>query len=627
MTRRGVALSLAVFMCTAASARPEAVAIDHKAVGCIVVGKYPKMNACFSPAGELARSRVYFRPEGVQSWYYVEMKSDQPCFTGTLPRPGKKLVGKKIEYYVEAQNKAFEPARTAEFDPIVVKSAQECKKNVPVAPFLNNATVAVFPALPAGFVGGGLGTAAIVGIAGAGAAAAGTAAVVASNNNDTTTTTLAVVINTTTTTTTTLAPTTTTTTTLPSTNHAPFAVLTVSPDPPSGQGPLTVTFDLCKSTDPDKDGLSFFFDFGDGAKASGSCIESHTYQANFLGTGNVREQDRSYSAEACVVDPGNLSSCRSRTVNVTSPPPPPPPTPTFTVTVRKSGSGSGTVTDSTGQINCGGACTGTYLSGATVTLTASPAAGSSFGTWGGDCASAGTSPTCTLAVTANKSVTANFVLGPFILTVTKVSVSGGTGTVTDDMGKITCDPACPSASASYTAGTAVTLTATAAPVSCNSFTGWSGDIPASCIFVAGPPPKSCTVVMDANKNVGAAFTITPCFAGTEPLGTRSLTALAQLTGEEAIGSVIANGTLVQATAGSPLLLNFEARGGSNQVQARLDRSAKNVTWRFEFPDGSNVVPGSLHVVAGDVILSTPQSIVFRLEGKKGETVAFTFQTR
>jgi hypothetical protein len=126
------------------------------------------MDACFTPAADLARSRVYFRPEGVTSWYYVDMKSDQPCFTGTLPRPGKKLVGKKIEYYLEAQNKTFEPARTAEYAPIVVRSAQECKKDVPVAPFLNNATVAVFPAVPAGFVGGGIGTAAIVGIVGAG---------------------------------------------------------------------------------------------------------------------------------------------------------------------------------------------------------------------------------------------------------------------------------------------------------------------------------------------------------------------------------------------------------------------------------------------------------------------------
>ena len=257
MIRRGVGLSLALIASSAAAAQAQGLVIDHKAVGCIVVGKYPKMDACFTPAADLARSRVYFRPEGVTSWYYVDMKSDQPCFTGTLPRPGKKLIGKKIEYYVEAQNKKFEPARSAEFAPIVVKSAQECKKDVPVAPFLNNATVAVFPAVPAGFVGGGIGTAAVVGIVGAGAAAAGTAAVVASNNNDTTTTTVPVVV-TPPTVTTTLPATTPTTTLAPKAgNKAPFAVMTTNPDPPSGQGPLTVTFDLCKSTDPENDKLSY----------------------------------------------------------------------------------------------------------------------------------------------------------------------------------------------------------------------------------------------------------------------------------------------------------------------------------------------------------------------------------
>ena len=37
------------------------VVIDHKAVGCIVAGKFPKMNACFSPNSAVARARVYFR--------------------------------------------------------------------------------------------------------------------------------------------------------------------------------------------------------------------------------------------------------------------------------------------------------------------------------------------------------------------------------------------------------------------------------------------------------------------------------------------------------------------------------------------------------------------------------------
>ena len=172
MTTRGIVVGITFALLSPALARAEGVEIDHKAVGCIVVGKYPKMNACFTPASNLARGRVYFRPEGTPSWYYVEMKSDQPCYTGILPKPGKKLLGKKIEYYVEGQDRSFQEARTAEYGPTVVRSAQECKKEAPAAPFLNNATVAVFPSMPAGFAAGGaLGTGAILGIAGAGLAA------------------------------------------------------------------------------------------------------------------------------------------------------------------------------------------------------------------------------------------------------------------------------------------------------------------------------------------------------------------------------------------------------------------------------------------------------------------------
>src|SRR5258707_1480380 len=322
MSRRGRLVGLVLAALMPGIAHSQGLEIDHKAVGCIVVGKYPKMNACFTPVASLARSRVYFRPEGTPSWYYVDMKSDQPCLSGTLPRPGKKLLGKKVEYYLEAQDKSFTPSRTAEYARIVVRSAQECKKNVPVAPFLNNATVAVFPSVPAGFVGGGIGTAAVVGIVGAGAAVAGTTAIVVSNNNnDTTTTTIASSVNTTTTLAT--VTTTTTTTTLPKANHAPNAVLKVTPHPPQRLAPLPVIFDLCSSSDPDGDPLSFFFTFGDGATASGSCIQTHTYAAAFreASRGGVRALDSSYLFEGSVVDPGGLSQTRTRTVIATKPAP------------------------------------------------------------------------------------------------------------------------------------------------------------------------------------------------------------------------------------------------------------------------------------------------------------------
>jgi hypothetical protein len=237
----------------------QGIAIDHKEVSCIVAGKFPKMNACFAPNADVARARVYFRPEGVTTWYYVEMKSDAPCLAGILPRPRKELVDKHINYYVHVTDKKFTEARTLEYNPLVVSNESECKDK-PVGPYLTKAAVKVFPSLPGGFAAGGLGTAGAVGIgAGVAGAAAGGAAI-ASNNNDTnpTTTTLApTTTQPTQTTTTTTTPTTTTPT------QEPFKfVFKISPNPPKGVEPLEVTVDMCASTP--NGGLRFFFNFDGG---------------------------------------------------------------------------------------------------------------------------------------------------------------------------------------------------------------------------------------------------------------------------------------------------------------------------------------------------------------------------
>jgi hypothetical protein len=121
---------------------------------------------------------------------------------------------------------------------------------------------------------------------------------------------------------------TTTTTLAPKAgNHPPFAVLSTNPDPPQGPSPLSVTFDLCKSSDPDGDPLSYFFEFGDGGKASGACVQSHTYTASSLR--ELLALDSGFNAEACVVDSSGASHCRTR--NVIAQTPAPPETPTTTV--------------------------------------------------------------------------------------------------------------------------------------------------------------------------------------------------------------------------------------------------------------------------------------------------------
>src|SRR5207245_1292549 len=116
-------------------------------------------------------------------------------------------------------------------------------------------------------------------------------------------------------------------------------------------------------------------------------------------------------------------------------------------------------------ITCGTSCSASYPSGTAVTLTATPATGSTFAGWsGGGCSGTGS---CTVTLSAATTVTATFDVPSFALTVTNAGT--GTGTVTSTPAGITCGTSC---SASYPGETAVTLTAT--PAAGSTFAGWSG---------------------------------------------------------------------------------------------------------------------------------------------------------
>ena len=79
---------------------------------------------------------------------------------------------------------------------------------------------------------------------------------------------------------------------------------------------------------------------------------------------------------------------------------------TFALAVSRAGAGSGTVTSSPAGVDCGQVCSANFAAGSTVTLTATPAAGSTFAGWSGSgCSGTGT---CQLTISEARSVTATF---------------------------------------------------------------------------------------------------------------------------------------------------------------------------------------------------------------------------
>jgi hypothetical protein len=168
---------------------------------------------------------------------------------------------------------------------------------------------------------------------------------------------------------------------------------------------------------------------------------------------------------------------------------------TSRLTVIKAGTGTGTVSSDPSGISCGTACAADFLTGSTVSLTATPDGGSTFSGWsGGGCS--GAAPTCVVVMNVNQTVTATFTAPVSMSTLTVQKSGTGSGTVTSAPSGINCGSTC---SASFPTGNTVTLTAN--PAGDSQFVGWSGDCSGS---------GSCTVTMDTpNKTVSAQFDLLP----------------------------------------------------------------------------------------------------------------------
>ena len=95
-------------------------------------------------------------------------------------------------------------------------------------------------------------------------------------------------------------------------DQPPDPRITVTEGPPYGVAPLTLTFDISGSTDPDGTIVAFTLDFGDGtAPVEGTDITQpieHTYQT-----------PGSYFAKLTVTDNGGASASAMLAVGVYSP--------------------------------------------------------------------------------------------------------------------------------------------------------------------------------------------------------------------------------------------------------------------------------------------------------------------
>lgn len=183
-----------------------------------------------------------------------------------------------------------------------------------------------------------------------------------------------------------------------------------------------------------------------------------------IDTTAVAGQSYVYRVRALGLPTGDLPSSESKPVT-----PEPVPAVTLELLFADNSTGLGTVSSNPEGLTCtlqeGSVCRASFPVGSTITLTATPNETSSFASWTGDCE--GTTPTCQVNLTENKTVTVRFV--PVLNTLTVQKEGEGAGRVTSGTPPdIDCGEACV---ASYEGEVTFRLRAT--PEAGSSFAGWS----------------------------------------------------------------------------------------------------------------------------------------------------------
>ncbi|MEK8018703.1 MAG: FG-GAP-like repeat-containing protein, partial [Candidatus Parabeggiatoa sp.] len=173
---------------------------------------------------------------------------------------------------------------------------------------------------------------------------------------------------------------------------------------------------------------------------------------------------------------------------------------TISLTLTKTGNGDITTTDNI--INCGETCQADYEVESTVTLTATPATGSRFTGWSGDCS--GTSATTIVTMDTAKSCAAHFEKSPGQKTITINKTGKGRATVkievkAEDRTHL-CKTDCSEMTQPLFTADEIVLTAT--PAKGFIFKQWAGECSGTDNRITVPmmASKTCTADFDLDPN-------------------------------------------------------------------------------------------------------------------------------
>ena len=104
--------ALLALVASAGTAMADPPSVDHQPVPCTIPDQPFMLCATVTDDGEVARARVYFKPENAKFYSFVDMVFGGIEFCGTLPAPREGKL-KTIEYYVQAVDDTYETVRTS----------------------------------------------------------------------------------------------------------------------------------------------------------------------------------------------------------------------------------------------------------------------------------------------------------------------------------------------------------------------------------------------------------------------------------------------------------------------------------------------------------------------------------